>query len=108
MDAFIDAPSISTPLKEVNMAKPGANKPARANNMMPVGFKLLNGTNKRERTQNTTVPIKVTITMAEITFDFTNPLLTRTIPKPKRKADERANNSDSTTTTSHIWFGTVS
>ena len=47
------------------------------------------------------VPIKVVITVAERKFDSINPLLTRMIPKPKRKAPERASNSDSTATHPH-------
>ena len=101
MDAFIDAPSISTPLRWVNIAKPGANKPARAKNTIPMEFTLVNGTSKRETIQNTMVPIKVTVNVAERKFDSSNPLLTRTVPKPKRKAPKRASSSGSTATHPH-------
>ena len=72
-------------------------KASKMKNMIPIEFILFNGMNKRERMQNTSVPIKVMVTVAEMKFDSTSPLLTKITPKPIKKAPERASSSDSTT-----------
>ena len=67
----------------------------------PTGFTAFKGTSKRERIHNVIVPIEVVIIVAERKFDSTNPLLTRTTPKPKKKAPKRASNPDSNATYLH-------
>ena len=101
MAILTGAPSIPMPLYKISRETPGTNKPAIAKNKIPLRFTSFGCIRKRDRIQNVTVPIKVTITEAERKLDFTNSILIRTIPNPKMEAPKRASDSESNTIHSH-------